>query len=268
MTAQGAGSGAARRWQALRHLPSRTSLRAKLVTAVLALVAVALVVMGFVAIAVFGGYLQDQVDAQVRSLDTSVQHDPFAFSGGSHQDMILLNDQVVEVLDGRGQLVPGLGNPQELTSPGPAVPASDTGPNGTSGQPVTVPALSGGTDWRVITQPVQYNVVQPDGSIVTEAGTLVVGFSLGNLDQNMAYLTRLDVSVSALILIVLAMIGFAEYYRQRGGLVRRWDRDQPAEAADPAATGLTPDDLDRIMQRVEKEAARMGLLVEDLLLLV
>ena len=361
MTAQGAGSGAARRWQALRHLPSRTSLRAKLVTAVLALVAVALVVMGFVAIAVFGGYLQDQVDAQVRSLDTSVQHDPFAFSGGSHQDMILLNDQVVEVLDGRGQLVPGLGNPQELTSPGPAVPASDTGPNGTSGQPVTVPALSGGTDWRVITQPVQYNVVQPDGSIVTEAGTLVVGFSLGNLDQNMAYLTRLDVSVSALILIVLAMIGFAvvrsnlraldeieetageiaaghlnrrvperdprteigrlgrslnamlsqietafhareqseaaahqseermrrfiadashelrtpltairgfaEYYRQRGGLVRHWDRYQQTETDGPAATGLTPDDLDRIMQRVEKEAARMGLLVEDLLLL-
>jgi len=64
-----------------------------------------------------------------------------------------------------------------------------------------------------------------------------------------------------------AIRGFAEYYRQRGGLVRRWDRDQPAEAADPAATGLTPDDLDRIMQRVEKEAARMGLLVEDLLLL-
>ena len=30
---------------------------------------------------------------------------------------------------------------------------------------------------------------------------------------------------------------------------------------------MTPDDLDRIMQRVEKEAARMGVLVEDLLLL-
>jgi two-component system, OmpR family, sensor kinase len=65
-----------------------------------------------------------------------------------------------------------------------------------------------------------------------------------------------------------AIRGFAEYYRQRGGLVRRWDRDRPTEAADRAvATGLTPDDLDRIMQRVEKEAARMGLLVEDLLLL-
>ncbi len=64
-----------------------------------------------------------------------------------------------------------------------------------------------------------------------------------------------------------AIRGFAEYYRQRGGLVRRWDRDRAAAAGSPVGSGLTPDDLDRIMQRVEKEAARMGLLVEDLLLL-
>ena len=65
-----------------------------------------------------------------------------------------------------------------------------------------------------------------------------------------------------------AIRGFAEYYRQRGGLVPHWDRGVPAPPAAPAmAGGLTPDDLDRIMQRVEKEAARMGLLVEDLLLL-
>jgi two-component system OmpR family sensor kinase len=65
-----------------------------------------------------------------------------------------------------------------------------------------------------------------------------------------------------------AIRGFAEYYRQRGGLVPHWDKDQPADAGGGAmAGGLTPPDLDRIMQRVEKEAARMGLLVEDLLLL-
>jgi two-component system, OmpR family, sensor kinase len=89
-----------------------------------------------------------------------------------------------------------------------------------------------------------------------------------------------------------AIRGFAEYYRQRGGLVPHWDRDEQAKAAASAASatgfvhpqgrsggmgssggrgaggsGLTPDDLDRLMQRVEKEAARMGLLVEDLLLL-
>ena len=85
-----------------------------------------------------------------------------------------------------------------------------------------------------------------------------------------------------------AIRGFAEYYRQRGGLVPHWDRDEQAKAATSAASatgivhpqggtgpsgrggagdGLTPGDLDRLMQRVEKEAARMGLLVEDLLLL-
>jgi two-component system OmpR family sensor kinase len=60
-----------------------------------------------------------------------------------------------------------------------------------------------------------------------------------------------------------AIRGFAEYYRQRGGLASPQGDGDPAAAA----TGLTPQDLDRIMQRVEKEAARMGLLVEDLLLL-
>jgi two-component system, OmpR family, sensor kinase len=72
---------------------------------------------------------------------------------------------------------------------------------------------------------------------------------------------------------VTAIRGFAEYYRQRGGLVRHWDREEETGAAESAAAvptaeaGLTPRDLDRIMIRVEKEAARMGLLVEDLLLL-
>jgi two-component system, OmpR family, sensor kinase len=74
-----------------------------------------------------------------------------------------------------------------------------------------------------------------------------------------------------------AIRGFAEYYRQRGGLVAHWDKSASAAvsaSADEADRrpmvmegGLTPDDLDRIMHRVEKEAARMGLLVEDLLLL-
>jgi two-component system, OmpR family, sensor kinase len=67
--------------------------------------------------------------------------------------------------------------------------------------------------------------------------------------------------------------GFAEYYRQRGGV--RKDKDQlsgtsPADSTAPngtAADGLTPQDLDRIMRRLEAEASRMGLLVEDLLTL-
>jgi two-component system, OmpR family, sensor kinase len=69
--------------------------------------------------------------------------------------------------------------------------------------------------------------------------------------------------------------GFAEYYRQRGGLRKLHDQNQlsgtsPAGSTAPdgsAGDGLTAQDLDRIMQRLEAEASRMGLLVEDLLTL-
>ena len=368
MTAAGASSQGghvgARPWQAVRRLSARTSLRTKLVTALLALVAIALAVMSFVGVVVFGNYLQSQVDAQLRSLDAQVQNDPTAFLGGGHHMTFLLNNSVVEVLAPNGQPVTGLGNLQNLSSnSGPAIPISELG---NSGQPFTVPAQSGGDGWRVITQPVQYST---DGGVTTQSGTLVVGLNLGNLDQTMAYLIRLDVIVSVVILIVLMIVGFAvvranlqplvdieetaeeiaeghlnrrvperdprteigslgrslnimlsqieaafhareeseaaahqneermrrfiadashelrtpltairgfaEYYRQRGGLVTHWDKSAASSAsADEAGSdarymggGLTPDDLDRIMHRVEKEAARMGLLVEDLLLL-
>jgi len=90
-----------------------------------------------------------------------------------------------------------------------------------------------------------------------------------------------------------AMRGYAEYYRQRGGAATDGPAttDPPATTetaatTDPAATtgppaaprpaaaspangngSLTKVDLDRIMQRVEQESARMGVLVEDMLLL-
>jgi len=365
MTAEGAssqgGHWGARSWQAVRRLSARTSLRTKLVTALLALVAIALAVMSFVGVAVFGNYLQNQVDVQLRSLDAQVQSAPAAFLGGHHTTFVV-NNNVIEVLAPNAQPVTGLGNWQNLSISGPAIPASELG---NSGQPFTVPAQSGGDGWRVITQPVQYS---SDG-VTFQTGTLVVGVSLGNLDQTMAYLIRVDVIVSVVILIVLMIVGFAvvranlqplvdieetageiaeghlnrrvpeldprteigrlgrslnvmlsqietafhareeseaaahqseermrrfiadashelrtpltairgfaEYYRQRGGLVPHWDKSAASSAAaDEAGTGaldmgggLTPDDLDRIMHRVEKEAARMGLLVEDLLLL-
>jgi len=57
--------------------------------------------------------------------------------------------------------------------------------------------------------------------------------------------------------------GFAEYYRQRGGAKKI--SPLPAASATSPSAGLTPEELDRIMQRLESEASRMGLLVEDLL---
>jgi two-component system OmpR family sensor kinase len=69
--------------------------------------------------------------------------------------------------------------------------------------------------------------------------------------------------------------GFAEYYRQRGGLRKLQSQGQLSGTSPDGSTApdgsaedaLTPQDLDRIMQRLEAEASRMGLLVEDLLTL-
>jgi two-component system OmpR family sensor kinase len=74
-----------------------------------------------------------------------------------------------------------------------------------------------------------------------------------------------------------AMRGYAEYYRQRGGLhedapgngqpsTGQPSTGQPSDELGSSAQ-LTRGDMDRIMQRVEQESARMGVLVEDMLLL-
>jgi len=56
-----------------------------------------------------------------------------------------------------------------------------------------------------------------------------------------------------------AIRGYAEYYRQRGGTQPTNGEVTPGE--------LTKPDLDHLIQRVEQEAKRMGVLVDDLLLL-
>ena len=257
----------------------------------------------------------------------------------------------------------------------PAVPTSLAWANSNSGKLVTVQAQGSNDAWRVITEPVSYQLATDQGTVQVN-GTLIVGTDLGNISATVGRLVGAELIVGLIILVILAMAvvavvranlrplvdieetageiadghlnrrvperdprteigslgrslnimlsqietafhareeseaaahqseermrrfiadaghelrtpltairGFAEYYRQRGGLVPHWDRRaagrpgrrpgivhlRGAAPREPAGEdGLTPDDLDRLMQRVEKEAARMGLLVEDLLLL-
>jgi two-component system, OmpR family, sensor kinase len=80
-----------------------------------------------------------------------------------------------------------------------------------------------------------------------------------------------------------AIRGFAEYYRQRGGVAGAPPGDAESADARPAAGPrgeaqaeepvgvpvgqLTSADVDRLIKRVEAEARRMGVLVDDMLLL-
>jgi two-component system, OmpR family, sensor kinase len=373
MTAKRASSRAAWRWQAVRQLSIRTSLRAKLITGLLALVIAAVAAISISSVWVLRSYLTSQDDDQLRSVYTSIVS---SINGDQAANMVPGQTYWVSHTSNIWAGVQKPGTP--LSPPGsqsglpfganpqvqsvPRVPTNQVWAIVNNGKLLTVSAQSGPDTWRVITAPVSYQLPSSTGGIEQVTGTLVVGADLGNISATIGGLALTVLIIGLIVVCILALAivvvvranlrplvdieetageiadghlnrrvperdprteigrlgrslntmlsqieaafharekseaaahqseermrrfiadashelrtpltairGFAEYYRQRGGLVRRWDRDQQPEAADgAAATGLTPGDLDRIMQRVEKEAARMGLLVEDLLLL-
>jgi two-component system, OmpR family, sensor kinase len=361
MTAKRASSRAVRPWHALRRLSNRTSLRTKLITALLALVIFALAAMGIAGVSLLRGYLIDPTDTALKNVGNQ-QVVLNALSGDLRSEFELQQAGIVV------WWVPDQGTPQVVVPPSPtsfgmgqqnkvltaqSLDAIQSWLSANPQTPITVPGGVPGDRWRIIGISSTLNGTQ---------GTVVFGTDVSSAYTTIRELASADLIVSVVIVFVLAIVGFAvvqanlrplvdieetageiadghlnrrvperdprteigrlgrslntmlsqietafharekseaaahqseermrrfiadashelrtpltairgfaEYYRQRGGLVRRWDRDGQAEAADgAAATGLTPNDLDRIMQRVEKEAARMGLLVEDLLLL-
>ena len=66
---------------AMRRLSQRTPLRVKLITALLALVALALAVISFTSTAVFQRYLVDQADSQLSGLLSNAQTTLRAMNG-------------------------------------------------------------------------------------------------------------------------------------------------------------------------------------------
>jgi len=368
MTAQGAvsegGRRAARPWRAVQRLSSRTSLRTKLVAALLALVISALVAMASVGISLLHGQLIGSLDNTIQLQATNgIANCAQEYANGTapwcaadaELYWITTSGQVVPVPTPLSADINSYGHPGVIPSPpsltsGVASWLADNTQKGT-----TVPAQSGNHRWRLMAFPA-YDQATSDFT-----GTVVIGISADSAYSTLRELTGVDLIVSTVIVVVLAVVGFAivqtnlrplvdieetageiadghlnrrvperdprteigslgrslnimltqiesafhdreeseaaahqseermrrfiadashelrtpltairgfaEYYRQRGGLVPHWDRAEAGQGVLSAEGGLTPDDLDRIMQRVEKEAARMGLLVEDLLLL-
>jgi two-component system, OmpR family, sensor kinase len=353
-------------WHSLRQLPGRTPLWGKLITAVLTLVAIALVVISIAGIGFLKSYLLGQAD-----------NDLYAISSGGHnqsavQASIATGTPVttpagsaVYWLPSRGRLeqlstVPyGLRGVSGVTTPGPQITAGASWL--TNGNPTTVSATSGSGRWQVLAVRTQV----PTGNGVLQNGTVIYGWDVTSVYQTTAKLVGIDWIVSAVLLLVLALVGvaviraslrplgdieqtagaiaagdlsrrvperdprteigrlgrslnvmlsqiesafmarsrseaaarrseermrqfvadashelrtpltairgFAEYYRQRGGVAPAGSG--AGSKATDAGTGIVRNgqlasaDLDRIMRRVEQESARMGVLVEDMLLL-
>jgi type II secretory pathway pseudopilin PulG len=114
---------AGRYWRSLRGLPDRTPLRVKMITALLALVIVALAVVGFASRAVFSGYLMRQAETRLTSYNQQVQRE--------------LNQGHLDYRN--GFLSGGVEQVWLLTSSGQEIGAPPAGTFGTSTPPPQVP---------------------------------------------------------------------------------------------------------------------------------
>ncbi len=309
------------------RLSSRTPLRVKLVAAVLAMVALALVVVSVASVSAMRGYLLDRTDQQLTSVARVVAH--VAVQPGYAQRVPITGPYPVELRDATGQVIwrstRPLWRPVESD---PAVPQDAAWLAAHAGDSVTVQALSGDVRWRVHIEPAGsgFAVASSDLSdagrtagrlvgvelvvggivlvLVAGLGVAIVGASLrslvkiehtaeaiaaGDLSQRVpdvdprTEVGRLGNALNGMLSQIetafraqseseatareseermrrfvadashelrtpLSVIrGFAEYYRQRDDVERA--------------------ELDRLIGRVEGEAVRMGVLVDDLLLL-
>ncbi len=195
-------------WQSVRELPERTPLRAQLITAVLVLVAIALAMISFVGISVLRDNLIGTVD---NTLFADHLHIEGELSSGGLNLQSPQEAQVGEAVT----WVPDHGNPVPLVIPvsslgyapgsygqqlpGPSLSASEASSLPPS-TPVTVASATGDTRWRVVGIPSSAGAVD---------GTVVVAVDATSEYRTIGALTVLDLLLSVLIMLAVALVGVA-----------------------------------------------------------
>ena len=190
----------------MRQAAGRVPLRIKLVAALLALVVIALTVISMVGQVAFRSYLQDRADAQLRLLSQQVGQSPGI--GALHSPVFRFEGYVVELRDAQGQQVPNCAW-CTYQATGPNVPLSQSWLSANNNKLVTIPGTSGGDTWRVLARSVGYYNNTPLGPGPSQSGTLIVAADLGHLDQAVGWLAKVDLLVSAIIVVALAIVGVA-----------------------------------------------------------
>jgi hypothetical protein len=280
--------------RAAKGLLAAIPLPVRLVALSCCLLAAGVVVIGLACgLAVRDG-LMGQADQQLRGYAGLLDSRPFTMlPAGPGPDGTAGSAFLTEVLDPAGQLVLRTGA-DTRPAPAPAqIPAR-------AGQLAAVRAGSGDGSWLVIAEPVHYRakrILFTYGSNTFSlsvggpaqsgtAGTLVVGLDLSSVGTAVRQVTVGSAAVGAAAVLAVAVAGLAVIRR----IVRRHARSARESAdrmhAGLAVTGsqlrrplsvitgfagyyrqrgpLTGPELDRMMDRVAAEAARMDALIDDL----
>ena len=205
-------SGFSRRWQKVRRLPGRTPLRIKLITAVLALVAIALGVISVTGIVLLRPYLLSQYDNQLAAAQGQVQRAVERCLSGTGPCQQPASGATLYWLPTNGNLLtiwfpvesPFGMHSQPKAIPGPAIKVTQGWAAGLVGQDVTVPAVTGGGHWRVTAF---HAVGDLNGQLVS--GTIILGIDASNAYNTIGILVIIDLIVSAIVLVALAIVGIA-----------------------------------------------------------
>ncbi len=193
----------------LRGLSGRTPLRVKMIAALLALVAVALVTISTIGLAVFRNYQIDRANQQVTSL---YQHQELALQAGHFTvPSVTVSSPYLLAIIPSGTSLADVAAQSPGIPPGtslPDVPTSKSWFQANGNHMVNVDAVSGNDNWRVITQQFEATVVSYGQSHTVNA-TLIAGVDLGDINGTIGQLARIDVLISIAIIVALALVGVA-----------------------------------------------------------
>ncbi|MFY1596232.1 HAMP domain-containing sensor histidine kinase [Micromonospora sp. WMMD737] len=177
----------------LRSVP----LRVKLVAAVLALVAAALLVISSLTTVFLRGYLIEQVDGELRGTTRSVDAVLNLYKEGRAGGTVLPSDFVVALAEPGGVMSPVYDTRNFRSDQLPRLPDTVAGFAEETGEPRTVTSQDHRSRWRML-----YTQL-PDGEV------LAVGQHLTDVDRAVKRLVWIDLLVGGAVLVLLASIGAA-----------------------------------------------------------
>jgi len=198
-----------------KQLSDRTPLRTKLITAVLALVIMALAAISVASTYMLRGYVTTERDTTLISDFSNVSLR--GLQPGQAGAAVGGTGVIIGVQQPGSQLSwespsggPGLGGSGNDGSL-PALPTSASWANSAGPMLLTVPSQSGSDSWRVIAQTVSdYQYVDSTGDrAIAPTATVVLAIDLGNINALTTRLIVFDLVVGCAIVVVLAAVGAA-----------------------------------------------------------
>jgi two-component system OmpR family sensor kinase len=207
-------SGFSRRWQKVRRTSGRVPLRIKLISAVLALVAIALVAISIAGLSVLRSYLLGQASNQLATIQGYAQHDTERCLDSTANCPLYVSNAAAYWLPTNGHVTP-IWVPAELPAgmlsqprviPGPAIQNNQAWVGSISGQNIVVTAKTGGGRWLVSAVPAT-DTSQLTGQVTT--GVIITGVDVTSVYNTLGTLAHIDLIVSGIVLVALAVVGVA-----------------------------------------------------------